>query len=632
MAVPLTLLFGTEGTTCAEGNSGVDSVDVGISYVVDASDPITATIPSSWSAASLSTPGEAGSYWTAGITPAEGDGLYRLYSKGDDVAGNGTGSQFIGGFIADGTAPEITWTWPETDAVTTPFVAFELEAQVSDYVPTGSGQRFNVASVSFEVNGVQIDADWVDDGWSEDSGQPRSFSAVVGGVTGSLEVVAVATDRSGNETRSPARTVTVSDGGDSAVITSPGLAGDTNDPLIDLAGYARFADPGTNPAVTLTVLGQAISVQAQLADPAAAITAWTAQVGLPGEGVYEIMATATSGASQAAPEGDVADHVFVSVTSTPPQLTVASPDDGTVVYDEVDISGSVTTGATGLRAMEISLDGGFTWQSVAVANDGTWSTAWPAPEDQDYAGYQILFRATDLAGNVSSQSRRIFVDNRGPATFTPVVVDPEPGSHVQAGTVLSVTWQPPTDGSGGSEMLVATSTATDTIPSTVATGTTWSGQLDATGTWYFHLMAEDLEGNQTHTYYGPWYVENSTPGESNPEGAGSGWVQSIIIDGFIDLEDGEWITQTEELDVDPRPDEPQVLYTTWDSSNLYLGWQGALWGADGSAWLYLDSRPGGTAQSVHSVSLTLPMDADYAVEIASHDEGRLWWFDGSAWQ
>ena len=33
LAVPLTLLFGAEGTTCAEGNSGMASVEVGISHV-----------------------------------------------------------------------------------------------------------------------------------------------------------------------------------------------------------------------------------------------------------------------------------------------------------------------------------------------------------------------------------------------------------------------------------------------------------------------------------------------------------------------------------------------------------------------------------------------------------------------
>ncbi len=379
LAVPLTLLFGAEGTTCVEGNSGMASVEVGISHVIDASQPVTATEPSSWSAATLATAGETGSYWNAAVTPSEGDGLYRLYSQGDDVAGNDSGPQFVSAFVADGTAPAVTWTWPVAASVSTNFVAFELEAQVSDYVPTGVGQRFNVSSVSFEVNGVPVDADWVDDGWSADSGLARSFSAVVGGVSGTLEVVAIARDRSGNETRSETRTVTVVDNGDLAVITSPALAGDTNNPVIPLTGYARFASPGVNPQVTLSVLGQTTTVQAQLADSSAAITAWSATVTLPGEGVYEIVATATSGAGQHSPDGDVEDHVFVKVTSTPPQLTVTSPADGAIAYDTVDIAGSVTTGATGLSVLEISLDGGFTWQALPVANDGSWSTQWLVP-------------------------------------------------------------------------------------------------------------------------------------------------------------------------------------------------------------------------------------------------------------
>ena len=632
LAVPLTLLFGVEGTTCLDGSAGMASVEVGISHVIDASEPLTATEPSTWSAAALTTPGETGSYWNAGVTPAEGDGLYRLYAQGDDGAGNDSGPQYVSSFIADGTAPAVTWTWPPQASASTNYPAFELEAEVSDYVPTGSGDRFNVASVSFEVNGAPVDADWVDDGWTEDSGLPRSYRAVVGGVSGTLEVVAVAVDQAGNETRSEARTVTVADNGDSAVITSPSLASNTNNPVLALTGYVRFADPGNNAQVVLTVPGQSINVTASLVDPTAAISAWTAPVTLPGAGVYEIVSTASSGASQHAPEADLEDHVFVNVTYTPPTLVVTSPNDGDLVYDTLDIAGSVATGSTGLRAMEISLDGGFTWQSLAVAGDGSWSSTWPAPQDQDFAGYEVLFHATDLAGNVASQSRRFFVDNQGPTAFTPVTLDPAPGTHVQVGTTLDVTWQPPTDGSGSAQMLYATSTATDTVPSTTASGTSWSGALDTAGTWYFHLMAEDAAGNQTHTYYGPYYVEGTTTAANSPESSAGGWVQSIIVDGYLDLVNKEWIPETEQLDVDPRWGQPQVLYTTWDSSNLYLGRQGSLWSADGVGWFYLDTGPGGTTKSVHWPALTLPMEADYAIEIISRDDRTLWQFDGAAWQ
>ena len=78
--------------------------------------------------------------------------------------------------------------------------------------------------------------------------------------------------------------------------------------------------------------------------------------------------------------------------------------------------------------------------------------------------------------------------------------------------------------------------------------------------------------------------------------------------------------------------QPQVLYATWDSSNLYLGRQGSLWSADGVGWFYLDTGPGGTTKSVHWPALTLPMEADYAIEIISRDDRTLWRFDGASWQ
>ena len=43
----------------------------------------------------------------------------------------------------------------------------------------------------------------------------------------------------------------------------------------------------------------------------------------------------------------------------------------------------------------------------------------------------------------------------------------------------------------------------------------------------------------------------------------------IDVDGVIDLDNGEWVSATELLDDDERPDDPQKLYTTWDNSSVY---------------------------------------------------------------
>ena len=81
LAVPATLLLGKEGYSCGLGSAGVASVEVGLSYVDDASLDVDETAPASWQMATLSTAGQAGSYWTASVTPDQGEGLYRLYTR-----------------------------------------------------------------------------------------------------------------------------------------------------------------------------------------------------------------------------------------------------------------------------------------------------------------------------------------------------------------------------------------------------------------------------------------------------------------------------------------------------------------------------------------------------------------------
>jgi hypothetical protein len=446
---------------------------------------------------------------------------------------------------------------------------------------------------------------------------------------GAYQLVAVARDRAGNPTRCGVLTATCEDNGeDVASSLAPARVSDTNQPLVTLTGYARFASPGNNAQVSVTVKDQA-PMLAQLEDPTASVTAWTAQVSLPSEGEYQIDVTASSGSGG---QSANPDRVNIKYTTRLPRLAVDSPANNVVVNQVVPISGTVSTEANGLDALEISLDGGFSWSAYPVAADGSWRTDWTVPADRDYEGFPITIRARDLAGNTTTVVRRVFVDNLGPTAFSPIDLSPAQGSHVQVGSQLGASWLPPVDGSGQAAMLVATSTATDTIPSTVVSGSSWTGQFATAGTWYFHLMAQDAIGNQTNRLYGPFYVEGTTATAARAAASAGDWMQSIVVDGRIDLANGEWIPATEQLDVDPRWRQPQVLFTAWDSSHLYLGWQGALWGAHGSAWYYLDSGPGGTSQAVHTPGLALPMDADYAVEIADHVDGKLWRFDGGTWQ
>ena len=154
LAVPATLLLGKEGNSCGLGNAGVKSVDVGLVQVTDASQSIAATAPTSWTPANLATAGQSGSYWTLDITPSQGDGLYRLYSKPTDEVDNVSSSAdtwFLNEFIADGTAPTVNLVAPSS-GITSSAPSLSLAVDVTDWVPSGTPgvSLFNVANVFFD--------------------------------------------------------------------------------------------------------------------------------------------------------------------------------------------------------------------------------------------------------------------------------------------------------------------------------------------------------------------------------------------------------------------------------------------------------------------------------------------------
>lgn len=117
-----------------------------------------------------------------------------------------------------------------------------------------------------------------------------------------------------------------------------------------------------------------------------------------------------------------------------------------------------------------------------------------------------------------------------------------------------------------------------------------------------------------------------------------GWQSSIIVDGKLDVERGEWRLASERLDVDPRPTVSQSLWASFDAANLYLGWRGANWGVNGAGYIYIGVSPGGTttpwsgpdgAAAVKGKSLPFP--AGYLVYLTGPRARAMRW-DGAAWR
>ncbi len=318
--------------------------------------------------------------------------------------------------------------------------------------------------------------------------------------------------------------------------------------------------------------------------------------------------------------------------TTLPNLVITSPAAGGWVTSTVTFSGTASDGESGLASVEVSVDGGYTWLPATV-NGADWELTWDAPEGQEFVSYPAWVRASDQAGNSISEARVFTVDNVAPTGLAPLTFSAPQGTHFDATTTLTITWNTPVDGSGTAIVLLAVDQISDTTPTQQVPGTTATVPLALSGDWYVHLGAKDAAGNQFTRHFGSWHVgtfgDSGTPFDQRQ--------QSIVIDGYLDLEAGEWLTSTEFLDDDERPlgsgqgsGERQSFYATWDGEAFYLGWQGAWWTLDGTLWAYLDTGPGGSNEAI-GIAATLPFDADYAIEVASPTDGTLWHYNGD-WQ
>ncbi|MFN2165038.1 MAG: Ig-like domain-containing protein, partial [Anaerolineae bacterium] len=361
-----------------------------------------------------------------------------------------------------------------------------------------------------------------------------------------------------------------------------------------------------------------------------------AWVPLPTSSPYVVTAIAQDRAGNVGQSGAVTFGVSAQAVadSTPPSLTVDIPTAGSCAIDTVTFAGTASDAGSGLASVEVSADGGITWMPATVSG-ANWSLDWEVPANTDYVSYPAQVRASDRAGNTTVNPKIVTVDNAYPGGLTPVSFSAPQGSHFDAPTTLTIGWNPLLDGSGQASVRLAVDQATDTIPTQIATGGSAVANLDSAGTWYVHLTAVDEAGNGLTRHYGPWHV--GTFGASGVPFASR--EQSIQIDGFIDVENDEWLNATEFLDDGESASSGhgrQSFYAAWDGSAFYLAWQGAWWTVDGTMWAYLDTGVGGTSQPAGPAQnvTALPFDADYAVMVTGHNpsDGALLVFDGSTWQ
>jgi hypothetical protein len=608
IASPLTLVLGPQIDSTVTGNVGVAEVEVGIVQVSDATLEVTETLPETWETLTPSETGMPLFYWSHNLSQ-ETPGLYRVYSRATDAAGNVETEAldwYEGAFVVDDTPPTLSWGAPDLPDNTS---AAAVLAVVEAYgvLDTGSGSRNDLAQVYFNVSGTAGNA---------------SYPAIDGQAwiplpaTGSYAITAVAVDEAGNQA-SQSKTLTVSASSSVATVISHVTNSALNSTTLNLRGYVRFTSPGAG-AVSVSVSGGQ-TVQAALDSPGSQFSSWSVEIDLPaGEGTKTVTVTPSLGGVTGP---DTTLNLVVDMAA--PTLNVATPAAGDSVVQTVIFSGTAADSGSSIQRVEVSVDGGYTWRQAEIAGSA-WSLDWDLGLGQDYVSYPGRVRAVDAAGNATLVERTVSVDSLPPTLLAPVNFSEPVGQHLELGTSLTIDWDTPLDASGEVQVFLAVDQNTDTIPTTEVSGPIQTDGLNEAGEWYVHLMVQDAIGNQALHHYGPWYVRNLHTSSLNERR------HSIILDGRIDLEHDEWL-ETDLLGIDARSGHPQELYLSLDGEYIFLGWSGAWWTLDGSLWAYLDSAAGGTDVGLDTHMLPPGFNADLAVEIRGPDDGQLWTWNGSSW-
>ena len=565
---PIAVMMGQADTSIATESFGVGSVEYAIVSVADPATPVSATLPISWTQATLTEAGAQVTYWNATFTPTS-TGYYRIYSRSADGLGNrelDSDEWFDGAFYVDDTAPVVSISADHATGVASTWI--QLTGIVTDYV----GTSFDVDEVYFTIDGTRYEARWSLDGWEADGVSGRSFHYLFMNETGATIVEphlqAFAVDGAGQI-------------GSSAVISDVWAFHDPNTLYFDSTApriwhletdddYPSVIPPFNNNNIysgTITFQGLAY---------------------------------------------DQREHI-----GTDPQEGFSGIDGYQISFD----------GGLTWDTMERTIDS----LNNNEENGRILPYDWPVPEGLDATTIPVKIRATDYDGNSRVFIVTITVDTGAPRVVGTLNLDAGPalGTHLDETTDVTFSWVVPTDGSSEVTMLGEFGQTDPDIPPTAVQPTNSAARtISEAGAYYAVVGAEDEVGNVAWISVGPWYAgqlhDFMLPWQ--------GTLQSIYAttDGLVDIDHDEYVLATEWLDDDTRPVNTQSLYATWDADNSFTAWQGADWATDGTMWLYYDLwDSAGTTMPV-SGTVTLPFEAEYAVSYDGNNISS-WEFESGAW-
>lgn len=412
--------------------------------------------------------------------------------------------------------------------------------------------------------------------------------------------------------------------------------------------------------LTVTLNGAPFHSQSWTEGAATTAAAWSAGWTPAGEGSYEFSLTLRDWDG-----GQVVETVTVLVDTQAPTVLLGTDAITTthLLAGIPRLSGSATDSAQ-LSRVSVQVNGGR-WQP-ATLDGSAWQWPWFLGETPDGETFDVTARATDLAGQQSTDSRTMTVDlvPPQPMTLTLAYTDAGNQSHpVQPGQTLTnavslrVTWDASDDGSGIAGYAASWSqdaTTPGTLTAYPGAGS-HSQTVGEAQRWYAHVLVRDGQGNIRTQVVGPIFVDAPRTPDLVSDLGYHDWGGNLCSLVGVDRRASEAATLISSLTA------PQRLHITWDAQNLRFSWSGANWDQDGDLYLYLDTQPGGADRlwdpyATPNFTPTIylpgnfpvaqppaprgetawgppagPMQADFLVQVEDSQTMRLHRWDGSQW-
>ena len=311
---------------------------------------------------------------------------YQIYVRGVDEAGNETIVQR--NVIYDIRPPSVT-----IDPVTSPI-------DKTSQTLTGTveaGATVNVACQTASVGAVNYPT-------------PTAWSVTVANMAeGDNNITVTASDAAGNTSSNIPACIVV----------------DTSPPVTTITGKPNNPTDNTSASFSFTSNEAASTFQCQLDGGSdSACASQMNYVSLTdGPHTFSVKATDAAGNQEVTP----ANYAW-TIDTTPPASSITTPSGGpTMMGAMITVTGTAFDAGISVQKVEVSTDGGATWNIATGAT--AWSYGWAVPADGIYT---IMSRATDSAGNVEVPGTGITV----------MVYKREPTSVATSGRQLLVNGDP----------------------------------------------------------------------------------------------------------------------------------------------------------------------------------------------